>query len=75
MKEAGIGDRLLALLLLGLFAFSPPLLSMFSLPGLIFGIPALFLYLFGTWAVLILLLAAVSRRTTDERDGTGDTLG
>jgi hypothetical protein len=25
--------------------------------------------------VLILLLAAVSRRTTDERDGTGDTLG
>jgi hypothetical protein len=62
------GDRFIALLLLGVLAFSPALVSIFSLPRLVFGVPALYLYLFGAWAALIALLALVSRRAAaDER--------
>lgn len=61
MKEPRAGDRFLALLLLGLFAFSPPLLSIFSVRRLLLGIPVLYLYLFAVWALLIAVLAWISR--------------
>jgi hypothetical protein len=68
MKEPGSGDRFVALLLLGALAFSPPLLSIFSARALVLGIPVLYLYLFAAWAVLIVLLARISRRAaTAER--------
>jgi hypothetical protein len=62
MKEPDAGDRFVALLLLGVLAFSPPLLSIFSVRTLVLGIPLLYLYLFAAWAVLIVLLAWISRR-------------
>jgi hypothetical protein len=62
MREHGSGDRFVALLLLGALAFSPPLLSIFSVPRILFGIPILYLYLFAAWGGLILLLARISRR-------------
>ncbi len=46
----------MALFVLGLLFFSPPILSLFSIEGFIFGIPLLYFYLFSAWAVFILLL-------------------
>ncbi|HSK41416.1 MAG TPA: hypothetical protein VK943_16750 [Arenibaculum sp.] len=53
------GDRLVALFLFGATVFSPPLIRVFGAPDLVFGIPLPHLWLFGTWAVLIALVAAV----------------
>jgi hypothetical protein len=62
MHELGSGDRFVALLFFAVLAVSPPLLSIFSAPDLVLGIPVLYLYLFGAWAALIALLARISRR-------------
>lgn len=55
-------ERLLALFLLGMLAFTPPLLSILNSPTRILGVPALFFYLFACWAALILLVALSVRR-------------
>ena len=63
------GDRLIALFLLALVLFNPPLLQAFGAPGFLFGWPALMLYIFGAWLAVIALLAlAVERHPRDEED-------
>jgi len=63
------GDRLIALFLLGLVLFNPPLLRAFGAPGSLSGWPALLLYIFGAWLAVIALLAlAVERHPRDEED-------
>jgi hypothetical protein len=60
--------------MLGLFAagallFNPPILNLVG--GTIFGWPALYLYLFLLWALLIAAVALISERSggqADERD-------
>lgn len=54
--------RLIALFLLGAVLFNPPLLGIFDTPVTVFGLPALHLYLFAAWAVLILGLALTVER-------------
>jgi hypothetical protein len=56
-------ERLVALFLLGLLLFNYPLLAMFNTPRLVLGVPALYLYLFVAWAVLIGGAALVLRLT------------
>ncbi len=51
--------RLFAVFLLGLVLFLPPVVSL-PRGGTILGIPSLFVYLFGSWAALIGLLAIVT---------------
>ena len=60
----------MALFLLGALLLTPPLLIVFNQPTRVFGVPALYLYLFVVWAVLIALVAlAVERRdAADELD-------
>ncbi|MDJ0608084.1 MAG: hypothetical protein QNJ67_03850 [Kiloniellales bacterium] len=55
------GERTIALALLGAVLFSVPVLNSFGAAEehLLFGIPALYLYLFVAWALLIGLLALV----------------
>lgn len=53
------GQRLIALFLLGNLLFNYPLLALFNRPESVGGIPVLFLYIFGAWLLLIVLLAAV----------------
>ena len=60
-------ERLVALFLLAVFLFTPPLLLIFDAPSTLAGVPVLYLYLFGAWAVLILLLALISEFS--EQDG------
>ena len=63
-------ERLIALFLLGVLVFAPPLLLIFNTATRILGIPALYFYLFAVWAALIALVAlAVERRQEDDESG------
>jgi len=64
-------DRLVGLFVAGVVAFNPPLLNLFH--GTVFGWPALYLYIFGVWALLIAALALVleQRREPHRSDGGG----
>jgi hypothetical protein len=53
------GQRLVALFLLGGLLFNYPLLAVFNVAGEAFGIPALYVYIFLAWALMIGLLALV----------------
>jgi hypothetical protein len=55
-------QRLVALFVLGWLLFSFPLLSLFNTGGTVFGIPVLYAWLFGVWAVLIALMVLVVER-------------
>ena len=58
------GQRLIALFALGCVLFNYPVLSLFNVPAVVFGVPALYAYIFAAWALLVALmaLAAESRR-------------
>jgi hypothetical protein len=60
--ERPVASRLVALFLAGVLAFGYPLLSLFNVPETVFGVPVLYAYLFGSWAILIALLAALAPR-------------
>jgi hypothetical protein len=53
------GQRLVALFLLGCLLFNYPLLDLYSHGGEVFGIPLLYVYVFGVWAAFIALMALV----------------
>ena len=56
------GPRLAALFALGGLLFNYPLLALFDRPMLVAGVPLVYAYLFGAWALLIGLAAWVVRR-------------
>lgn len=56
------GQRLVVIVLLGCVLFNYPVLSLFSKPGAWLGIPVLYLYVFGAWALLVGLAAYVIER-------------
>jgi hypothetical protein len=63
-------DRMIGLFAAGLVVLNPPILNLVS--GTILGWPALYLYLFAAWALLIVAAAVISERGArhpDERDG------
>ena len=62
MNRSGItGERCVALFLLGVIAFNPPLLSIFSAEHSVNGIPALYIYFFAAWSVLLVLVGLTAR--------------
>ena len=56
------GQRLAAIFLLGCVLFNYPLIALFNMPGEIADIPLLYFFLFGAWALLIVLMAWVIER-------------
>jgi hypothetical protein len=56
------GQRLVALFLLGNLFFNYPMLALFNRQDMVFGIPVLYAYVFGAWALFIVLLARVVDR-------------
>lgn len=58
-KQNVKGQRLAALFLFGNLLFNYPLLALFNRSDTAAGIPILYLYVFGAWALLIVLLAFV----------------
>jgi len=66
MTRPGIkGQRLVALFLLGLLLLNYPLLNLFAGPGLLLGVPVLYLYVFAVWAFLIALMAVAVEKRAD----------
>ena len=66
-----LGPRLTALFLLGLVCFNPPVLRIFGIPVLVFGVPLVTLYIFAVWALVILLVALTTERQTAARGPDG----
>ena len=58
------GKRLIAVFLLGFALLNFPLLAVVEAGPRWFGLPPLFLYLFGVWTGLIALLALILERGT-----------
>lgn len=64
MEDERLKGRLAALFFAGCVAFCYPLLAAFNVPATVFGLPVLYVYLFGAWAAFI-VLAAVAARPRD----------
>jgi len=58
-----VAQRLVALFVLGCLLFSYPLLSLFNTGGTLWGIPLLYVYLFGAWGALIALMVLVVEKS------------
>jgi len=56
------GQRLTALLLLGVLLFNYPLLQLFARDGSVLGVPLIYCYVFCAWAALIGLMVLVVER-------------
>jgi len=75
-RDSKINKRLFALFLLGCVLLNFPILSLVNLEILIFGLPLLYVYLFGVWGLLISLTAlATLFRSRGRPDDSGDTGG
>lgn len=61
------GERSIALFLLGILLFNPPLLSIFADDVAIAGVPLLYIYLFLAWAIFILLIGIISESGQERR--------
>jgi len=62
MRPIVKNQRLVGLFLLGVLLFNYPLLALFSRATEVLGIPLIYLYIFGAWALFIALLARVIER-------------
>ncbi len=62
-KATRKGQQLVGLFLLGCLLFNYPLLALFNVHATIFGVPLLYAYLFGAWAMLIVLVAVIMERS------------
>ena len=56
------------LFVVALLAFNPPILSIFSVPDLVFGVPVLYLYIFAAWGIVIALLALNESGFTERQE-------
>jgi hypothetical protein len=58
-KHELTGKQLAALFFLGCLLFNYPLLSLFNMDKMVWGVPTLYIYIFVAWAILIGLMAIV----------------
>jgi hypothetical protein len=65
-RRSLVAERLLALFAAGWLLLNYPLLALFGRLGTMAGIPALYLYLFAAWALLIAGIALVVGRDADD---------
>jgi uncharacterized membrane protein len=74
-RDSKIDKRLVALFLLGCVLLNYPILSLVNLEILIFGLPLLYVYIFGVWCLLISLTVLTTlfrfRKRADESGDTG----
>lgn len=59
--ETNRRNRLIALFLFGYLLLNYPIISLFNLPRMVWGIPMLFGYIFGVWLLLIVLTMLIVR--------------
>lgn len=75
IRRSRIGERLVALFLLGLLVLLPPVLLVFNRPVRVLGVPVLYLYIFVAWGLLIVLAAVLAERLVREEDISGQRTG
>lgn len=63
MKDTLKSQYLWSVFFLGLFLMNYPVLSIYNIPKIIFGIPLLYVMVFGFWVLLILVTYLVIRKT------------
>jgi hypothetical protein len=63
LRSAVKGQRLVVVFLLGVVLFNYPLLALFNRTASVVGIPVVYVYIFGAWALLIGLAALVIERS------------
>lgn len=63
-------DRMVGLFAVGVLLFNPPILNLVG--GTVFGWPALYFYLFGTWAALIAAAAFILEGGSDNEERKGE---
>ena len=69
LRRTARRDRLVGLFILGVVLFNPPVLNLFG--GTVFGLPALYLYLFVVWALIIAAVAFVAERNAPSASDRG----
>jgi len=74
-RDSKTNKRLVALFLLGCVLLNFPILSLVNLEVLIFGLPLMYVYIFGVWCLLISLTALAtlfhSRKGADDSGDRG----
>lgn len=71
LRRTLIGQRLIALFIVGWLAFNYPLLSLFNGAGTWFGIPRLYAYLFIVWLAFIALLTFIVEKNILHTNSAG----
>lgn len=61
-RKRKLQDGALLLPIFGAFLLLSPIITIFVAPASIFGIPSVFLYIFGVWLGLVLVARAMARR-------------
>ncbi|KON80658.1 hypothetical protein PA01_02480 [Azoarcus sp. PA01] len=62
MRKGLAGQRLVAVFLTGVLLFNYPVLSLFDRPEPFLGLPMLWVFLFGIWALLLVAVAWIVER-------------
>ena len=68
MRASRRRDAALLLPILGVVLYTTPILRIFTADLSIFGIPLVFLFVYGAWAALILLGRKLAQRLRDQTD-------
>ena len=72
LRRTARQDRVLALFGAGVLLLNPPIVNLFY--GYVFGVPTLYLYFFGVWALMIGAVALICERGAGQAaDGGRDT--
>ncbi|MBW2411244.1 MAG: hypothetical protein JRF72_15710 [Deltaproteobacteria bacterium] len=71
-QENKKSKRLVALFLFGFVFLNYPILSLFNINITVFGLPLLFIYIFGVWGLLIFLAALVVGRSDEKINDSKD---
>jgi hypothetical protein len=58
-------NRLISLFIVGCLLLNFPILSLFNIKGFLMGIPLLYLYIFTAWALLVVFIGLIMRKTPD----------
>jgi len=64
-------ERLVVVVIAGFLALNFPMLSVFDVQQLLFGIPLLYWYLFGIWFGFLIAVALILERPTRSNDAPG----
>lgn len=64
--------KLFLLGILAMFLFNFPLISLPGKPVLLWGIPRLYVYIFGIWVLLLIVVFVIVREKPRKRKGEGN---